>query len=473
MLHDLRGMYAFAIYDVKKHTLFMARDINGKKTLYYCQLFGGFVFSSELTAIKDMWLENYDINWQEVKSHVKHSYSQELENTWISQIKRLAPGQYAYIDKSGIHTQKYWKKIHTNQYKAPYTIAKKECLSILSDAVRLRLHSEVPIAILLSGGIDSSAIAALASMHKQEVHAITVGYKGHPACDERALAQRLAKEKGLIWHEIELDENDFEEIFYEYIQYLDEPNGDMASIAQWAIYKKARALGFKVLLSGIGGDELFYGYQWHNEKGEFKELIKNFYATNYTQLNTFMAENARDIARLHQERRKQSPYLNPAYKGYETLHYSWPDNYSFNKDNYWSDYFDDEKDSIDQIYSYLFNVWLPNNCYYMSDRLGMGNSLEVRAPFSDKNLIDFVSSLPLAFRYQKDNPKGFLKDILRGIVPDYILDAPKQGFAPLMNSINHIINTYKSNFFNEKLTTWTQVVIDAFMTKHTGKHRVS
>ncbi len=466
MLHHLRGMYAFVIYDVHNHSLFMARDINGKKPLYYSQLMGGFVFSSELTAIKNNWLSNYAVSWQEVKNHVKHSYSQELENTWIEQIKRLAPGQYAFIDKDGMQRKKYWKKINTNAYKPPYSIAKKECLSILSESVRLRLHSEVPVAILLSGGIDSSAVATLASMHNKEVHAITVGYKGQPACDERLLAQRLAQEKGLIWHEIELDENDFEDIFYEYINYLDEPNADMASIAQWAIYKKARAMGFKVLLSGIGGDELFYGYQAHNNKGEFRELKNKFYATEFANINPFLVENLHNIAFLHQETRNLPFYLNFSYAGYANLAYKWPDRFDFNKDNYWQEYFDDEKEPIDQVYSYLFNVWLCNNCYYLSDRLGMGNSLEVRAPFADIKLIDFVASLPLDFRYKKNDPKFFLKDILRGIVPDYILDAPKQGFTPPMTSIHYIIERYKSRFFNTKLTSWTQVVADAFMAKN-------
>ena len=130
-LDDLRGMYAIAIYDTVNKQLFIARDIAGKKPLYYSQTTKGFAFSSEVTAIKDNIANKYDVDVEEIKSYLKHSYSQSLSKTYISQIKKLEAGQYAYIDDNGISLKRYWKKKNTYNYKGSYDQAKEKTLNIL------------------------------------------------------------------------------------------------------------------------------------------------------------------------------------------------------------------------------------------------------------------------------------------------------------------------------------------------------
>lgn len=470
-LDDLRGMYAIAIYDINTKSLFLARDICGKKPLYYAQIPNGLVFSSEITSIQNNFLEEFDVDWEKIKDYMKHSHSLSMEKTHIQQIKKLESGQYAYINDNGIHLKRYWKKINTYAYQGTYEQAKKEALEILKQSVNLRLRSDVPIAILLSGGIDSSAIASIASENHDNIHAITVGYKGIPACDERALAQRLAKEKGLIWHEIELDENDYINYFQEYINYIDEPVCDLASIAQWGIYKKAKELGFTVLLSGNGGDEIFYGYPPHNQLGEnidTLEDIANLKRETKKYLKYFW-ENRKKLTKLMLTYDQKS-YLNFYYPNFSNLNFDWENQFDFNQDNYREKYYNDEKYGIDKVYSFMFNIWLTNNCFYLSDKLAMGNSIEVRAPFADKKLIEFAASLPLEYKYHKDNAKGFLKDLLEGIVPEYILNAEKRGFTPPMNAINAIIENYKSKYFKTKLTGYNQILIDKFLSEKVRKN---
>lgn len=469
-LDDLRGMYAIAIYDTIKKRLFLARDICGKKPLYYAQLPQGVVFSSEITAIQEQFLKDFDVDWGQVKDYLKHSYSQTMEKTHIKQIKRLEAGEYAFVDDGGMRLKRYWKKVNTYSYQGTYEQAKEQTLNILRESVNLRLRSDVPIAILLSGGIDSCAIASLASETHDNIHAITVGYKGCPDCDERELAKRLAEEKGLIWHEIELDENDYIQYFDEYIKYIDEPVCDLASVAQWGMYKKAKELGFTVLLSGNGGDEIFYGYPTHNQLGENLDTLADIgsLGRKSSRYIKYFLRNRKKIFELMQTYDAKS-YLNFYYSNYKNLDFEWEDKFDFSLDNHREKYYNDEKYGVDKVYSYLFNVWLTNNCYYLSDKLAMGNSLEIRAPFADRKLIETVSSMPMDYKYHKGNAKGFLKDVLSGVVPDYILNAQKRGFTPPQNAINAIINNYESKYFNTKLTGYTQVVIDKFLSTKVGK----
>lgn len=472
-LENLRGMFAFAICDIKEQKIFIARDRAGKKPLYYSEIPSGIVFSSELKAIQKHYLTDEQIDYSVIRHVLRFSYPIELENTHIKQIKRVEPGEYAIISDNGIRKQRYWKKTNTYSFDGSFEEAKTKTLELLKESVRLRLRSDVPIAVLLSGGIDSSAIAALARETNDNIHAITVGYKGNYKCDEREVAKKFAKEQGLIWHELELDVKDFKNYFDEYISYIDEPVCDVAAIAQWGIYKKAKELGFTVLLTGNGGDELFYGYGPHNETGDNIELIKKFKQIILTKKPfepykwiQFYRKNSNDINKFL---KTYTPYYfdRNFIQQYNSFSYNWTDKLDIRREANIEDYILSESQAIDGVYSYLFNVWLQANCFYLSDRLGMGHSLELRAPFADNALIDFVSSLPLEYRYKKDNPKWFLKEVLTGIVPDSILFADKRGFTPPYDNINEIINSYESKFFKIKLNSYNEVLIDKFLEVNT------
>ncbi len=474
-LDNFRGMFAFAIYDINKEQMYIARDRTGKKPLYYSTLPDCFVFSSELKAINNAFLCESEINYAHIRQIMRYSYSQSTSKTFNKQIKKLKPGEYALISNDKTIIKPYWKKQNSYCFEGSYEEAKAQTLDILRESVALRLRSDVPIAILLSGGVDSSAVGALARETNDNIHAITVGYKGAYDCDERSIAKKFAKEKGLIWHELELDVNDYSNYFEELVEYLDEPVCDVAAIAQWGIYKKAKEEGFTVLLSGNGGDELFYGYGSHNIAArniDFINKLKQYIACGkgrkVTKWIKFLLRNKNEIMSFLKTYHPHH-FDSLFYNDFSEFKYDWPDGSNFSESPY-NEYFATEKHSIDGVYSYLFNIWLINNCFFLSDKLGMAHSLEIRAPFADNNLIDFISTLPVEYRYNPSQPKGFLKDTLQGIVPNYILYGDKKGFTPPTEILHDLINKYNSKFFNVKLNSYNEILLDKFLYNFTKSH---
>ena len=484
-LEHLRGMFAFCLWDSNKKQLFAARDRIGEKTLYYAQLPTGVIFSTELKAILKYYIDKPQLNLKSLAEPIRYTTPLNKKDTYIDQIKRVESGQYLLVDDSGIQKFNYWKRDISDRFSGSFQEAKDETLRLMRESVDISLRSDVPVAVMLSGGIDSSAIAALAKESGREVHTITAGYKGQYDCDEREVAKRFAKERGFIYHEVELDESDFKNSFEELTQYIDEPVTDSAAIAQWALYKKVKSLGFKVLLGGMGGDELFYGYGYWNKLAESLQ-----------------------IQRLHQDlfpwkgMEKKKKYIRFLLKNWKyVLQAGYPlriadssigfwqyDDYIRFKTNAQFEYnnqlfmFSDLNlhfnygntlpgKELDSIYEFNFDKTMTLVYLYLSDRLGMGNSLEIRSPLVDYKLVDFVSSLPNSLKYRKDNPKYFLKEVLKGIVPDYILHAPKRGFTPPDNFIKDVVSHYKYNFFQSDFKYYNSVLADRLLSLNLKKEK--
>ncbi|MBQ9591393.1 MAG: asparagine synthase (glutamine-hydrolyzing), partial [Paludibacteraceae bacterium] len=222
-LEHFRGMFAFVLYDKRRKRLFAARDRVGEKTLYFAQIQTGVVFSTELKAILKYYIDKPQINAHALAESIRFNYPFELRQTYVDQIKRLEAGEYAIVDEHGLELHKYWDRYNHPLFEGTRDEAEKEIVRLMRESVGLCLRSDVPVAVLLSGGIDSSAVAAMAQETGKEIHVISAGYKGQFGCDERVVAKRFAKEKGLIYHEVELDANDFQNIFDEYLPRIDEP----------------------------------------------------------------------------------------------------------------------------------------------------------------------------------------------------------------------------------------------------------
>ena len=467
-LQHLRGMFAFCLYDLKKKKLFAARDRVGEKTLYYAQLPTGIVFSTELKAILKYYIPNPQLNAHALAESIRFNYPLDNRNTYIEQIKRLCAGEYAVVDADGMQLHTYWCLSHTPVFEGTKKEAKAEVLRLMRSSVADCLQSDVPVAVLLSGGIDSSAIAHFAKETGREIHVITAGYVGRHSQDERNVAKRFAKEQGLIYHEVELDVSDFQSLFAEYMPYLDEPVSDVSSMSQYALYKKAKELGFKVLLSGIGGDELFYGYPtfnrlatqlqlrcehqslfpWHGHKKiEFIHfLVRNWRYILFAGY-PMQIDNRWPVDWTYQDYKQFAADAQIDWTGEKIRLADIDVHYSFANDA-----------NMETIYDLEFTTFMKNLCLYLSDRLGMANSLEIRSPLLDYRLVDFVSHMPRDMKYD-GVPKGFYKWCLRDIVPDYILDAQKRGFTPPFEFIKEVCKRYQYKnikashcFFNSMLT---------------------
>lgn len=478
-LQYLRGMFAFCLYDTRKQRLFAARDRVGEKTLYYSQLPTGLVFSSELKAICRYFIPSPQLNAHAFAESIRYNYPLEQQQTYIEQIKRLRAGEYAIVDANGLQLHTYWRQAHEPVFAGPRDEAKEEVLRLMRSSVADCLQSDVPVAVLLSGGIDSSAIAHFAKETGKEIHVITAGYKGTHAVDEREVARRFAQEQGLVYHEIELDADDFQQLFDEYTAFIDEPVCDVSAMSQYALYKKSRELGFKVLLSGIGGDELFYGYPGTNQMATHMVLaqqLRHLFPLKSWQQRIdylrFLLQHPRFVLK------GGYPYLsnsrNPVewtQRDYErfaadaTVRFG-EQAYALRTEDVHFAYPDDA--TLTTVYEEEFSGFMKNQCLYLSDRLGMANSMEIRSPLLDYRLVEFVSRLPEGMKYDA-MPKGFYKECLRGIVPDYILNARKRGFEPPWDFIREMTSKYQYKYIQSNYCFYNSMVADRIIDNLIGK----
>jgi asparagine synthase (glutamine-hydrolysing) len=336
---------------------------------------------------------------------------------------------------------------------------------LLYGAVEKRLQSDVPVAVLLSAGIDSSAIACIAREFKDEVNVISAGYSGKYDVDERYEAKRLSDEKLFNWNELELDDCDFEQNLIEILQHLDEPNGDVAMFAQWEIFKEAKIKGYKVVLSGNGGDELFYGYSVHNNYAMGLQWLKSM-------KSLFPMSNKSDLQKLLVKYLLRTFFKNKSYI-FDKLELRMDFPVQKEVDQlarqitpplYRSDWHrvGSYSNELDNVYYYLHYAWLTNNCYFLADKLAMAHSVEVRSPFADLDLINFIDTLPLEIKFKNATPKQLLKDSLKGTLPNYVLNRRKTGFTPPRIFVDNLVNNYKNAFFKSAASNFPQLVTDYF-----------
>lgn len=480
-VHHLRGMFAFCLYDTRKQQLVVARDRIGEERVYYAEVPCGVIISSELKAILQEYIPQPQLNVEALLAPIRFTGGISPRDTFVEQIKRVLPGEILIINANGVQHRRYWERKRTYDYEGTLEQSKEKTLELLNEAVDIEMRSDVPVAVMLSGGVDSSAVAALAKRGGHEVHTITTGYTGSHAQDERDVAKRFAGEQGFVYHEIELSEKDYIDSFDELTSYLDEPMTDSTAIAQWAMFKKVKELGFKVLLGGMGGDELFYGYPAWNKLGESLQLRREHEA--------IFPWKGRE-KKMHWLRFMQQHLKWVLYAGYpsklEDKSYGWwihDDYYRFMKnatlklkDEVISleDYrykiqkgfpLCESGKEIDAIYDDCIDTVMTQAYLYLSDRLSMGCSLEGRSPLLDYKLYEHVMSLPLEYKYVSGKPKQYFKDVLAGIVPDYILYASKRGFTSPPSFVTNVAQNYQYQCFHSDYKFYNSVLADQLLAK--------
>lgn len=437
-------------YDAKSKTLKVARDKIGEQTLYYAQLPTSVVVSTELKYILPH-IAYPKINMLNLAQPIRYNYPVDLQQTWIEQIKRVRAGEELVIDQKGIRSRIYWKRDHTPTFKGTKEEALAEALRLLRKSVKECVESsEGPVAVLLSGGIDSTSLAALTKEVQDEVHVFSAGYRGnkYTAQDERPLARQFAQDKELMYHEVELDVNDFQMYLDEVIPYLDEPCFDVNCMVQYALFKKVAEMGFKTVLMGLGGDEIFYSYAHrHKEvaaiqlRHEFNQLYpirrhKNEYIK-------FVLKNYKHLLLPnHPARIDESMLTEWTFEDYKRF----AQNASVNGDRFADvDVHNSlsENITIQEVYDFVGAAYAMNMCVYMANKLCHANGIEVRCPILAPELVGFMDSLPMELKFDVTQPKRFQKEMMAGILPDYILYAKKHGFEPPFEFIRAIAAKYQ------------------------------
>lgn len=454
-------------YDAKKKELVVARDKIGEKTLYYAQLPTSVVVSTELKDILP-YIAYPKINMLNWAKPIRYNYPIDMRQTWIEQIKRVRAGEELTIDHKGIRSRIYWKRDHTPTFNGTKEEALAEALRLLRKSVKDCIEtSDGPVAVLLSGGIDSTSLAALTKEIQQEVHVISAGYKGnnYTACDERPIAKRFAEEKGLIYHEVELDVYDFQAYLDEVIPYLDEPCFDINCMVQYALYKKAAELGFKTILVGLGGDELFYSYAGHHREVEALRLRHEFnqlypVRKHWGEYLRYVAKNYKHLLLPnHPARIDESMLCEWTYKDYKRF----ATDAALNGER-----FADidvhvslrEDLTIQGMYDFLSSTFAINMCVFMANKMSAANGVEARYPFLCVELVEFMDSLPMEMKFVIKQPKRFQTEMMAGIVPDYILNAKKRGFEPPFEFIRQMCDIYKYKHIQASHVFFNSMVAD-------------
>ena len=436
------GMFAFAIWDKEQKELFLVRDRFGIKPLYYSYLNNTLSFASEMKAILEVSENTMHINMQALVEYMWYGNSLS-QNTIYTEIEELLPGCYLKTEGKKISISTYWSLssiVISNEGQSEENVV-KETQRRLEEAVKSHLISDVPVGVFLSGGIDSSAITAFASKHYSgKISTYSVGFDFAKGVNELAKAKSVAKYFGTHHNELHISADNIPEIMETLVLHHDEPFGDAANIPLYLLSKEIKG-SIKVVLQGDGGDEIFGGYSRYKTlqnitKWKWINRFFNLFPHNFSQnskwqqfkrftsainqkedykrmalLLTVETEANSPLRILNPELRKNLRFLNP-FERYQEM--------------------DAKFSKLDLVQKMLYtdcSIILPDTFLEKVDKSTMANSLEVRVPFLDNNLTDYVLKLPVAMKVHNGEQKYLLKAALRGVVPDSILDAPKTGFG--------------------------------------------
>ncbi len=481
-----RGMFAFALWDAREKSLLLARDRCGEKPLFYYRDDQCLAFASELKGLLLLLASRPALDLSGVDMYLHYQYVPE-PFTLLKGVQKLPAGHTLMLSLDNWYAEpmRYWNveepaKISGLPTDTPDIL---RCIREgLEESVKLTLRSDVPVGVALSGGIDSGAIAALAQKNSSEpVHAFSIGYPGRPSYDERDQAQHLAKQLGMIVHEVELPVGSFVDFFPQLVRVMDEPIADPAAFGHYSVPKAAADHGIKVLLTGLGGDELFWGYPWVTETVTTNQifatsrLMKALVPLTVSPgIQRVLSTMTRHPAVPSSCRRwasllcgvgastKPSQQLHfyaaePNFK--ETFHLKHmvygPAMRVVSEENPFRPT-DIGSRKVEQmpaaVIRMLFDTWLVSNCLSLGDRVSMGVGVETRLPFLDVELIELVMALRSKQPDHTLGQKAWLRAALKGVLPEEVLMRPKAGFQPPVREwLLGVITRYGSVLCNGSL----------------------
>ena len=451
-LNKLNGFFSFCVYDKEEQSLFLARDRYGIKPLLYLIDEDKFLFASEMKAMLCYGIDK-TIDYTSLRTYLQLNYA-PAPHTIFTNVKKLMPGHFMKVSHGQLNIQSYYEipfsreKIDTS---ITYNQAKEKFKTLLDASVQRRLIADVPLGSFLSGGIDSSIVAGLASKHKPDLQTFSIGFKDEPFFDETDYARLVAKHFNTSHTVFSLTNNDLYSQVHSILDYIDEPFADSSAIAIYILSKETRKHA-TVALSGDGADELLAGYNKHEamyrmlHRGTKENLIGSLgglWNTLPHSRNNPLFNKFRQLSRFSKGMKLNSRerYWNLA--GFanetETLRLFSPASL---------DQFDQQQcterkkeilktvsdeGTINEILLTDMKLVLPNDMLTKVDLMSMANSLEVRSPFLDYELVNFAFSLPDDFKINASLRKRIIQDAFREMLPTKLYNRPKKGFeVPLL-----------------------------------------
>jgi asparagine synthase (glutamine-hydrolysing) len=444
-LEMLRGMFAFAIWDEKDKTLFLARDRVGIKPLYYYLSDTCLVFASEIKAILADPAVKRGIDPAVIDRFLTFLYVPGQE-TLLKGIQKLAPGHSLLIRNGRALIEQYWDLNFAKPTRSQSLHeAEADLLSLLKEAVELHMIADVPVGVLLSGGLDSTGVLSFA-VHgtDKKISTFTVGFSGGEVADERPYARLAAEAFGTQHHDMTISATDFASLLPKYVWHMEEPVCEPPAIALYCVSKLARNY-VKVLLSGEGGDEAFAGY------GNYRNLVwLERLKRGFSPLNGLVGRGLSFANSLFHFPRvaKYAPLINDRFPDYYFSRTSNPYRYTGNglAKVYSADFgkaIDREhtlepvrglqahvrgQNTLDAMLYIDTKTWLPDDLLIKADKMTMANSVELRVPLLDHRVLEFAATLPPNFKLSGFNLKYILKRVLSQKVPKKIRNRKKTGF---------------------------------------------
>ena len=440
-VQKLRGMFAIALYDERRHLLLLARDRMGKKPLHYALHQGGLIFGSEIKAILAVHPELAEINPEGLLQYFYFGYIPDPHSIF-QHIHKLPAGHLMEFCKGEVKIRRYWD---LPEYGTHPPISEEECVEELErqleEAVRIRLISDVPLGALLSGGVDSSIVVALmARASSAPVKTFSIGFQAE-RFNESEYARMVAERFGTDHHELVLDPN-LEETLSYLSQMMEEPFGDSSMLPTYYVCRMARQK-VTVALSGDGGDELFAGYDRYivaTDRQKFDALPEWMGRVYRNAIHAHVPDgmygknlawnaslNARDryldgvsfFPALHRERGLfTDSFLQAAGQVPDPL-------------KQWQQIYDDApaKDALSRLLYLDTKTYLVADILTKVDRMSMASSLEVRVPMLDHKFVEWVTSLPAEWKLRGGRRKHILKKLAERLgIPPALLHRRKQGF---------------------------------------------
>lgn len=450
-VNHLRGMFAFAIWDEEKDRLFCARGNFGIKPFYYAIIGDTLYFASEAKTLLPFFPE-IRTDTDALKDYFVFQFCLDGK-TLFEGIRELQPAHFMLVKNGAIHIERYWEIYYNLDFDHTPKYFAEELRSLLQDSVKIHTRSDVPIGAYVSGGIDSSAVASIASEFQgsPEFAAFTGKFSLGPLYDESAYARALAEERGMTLHEIDITSRDFIDTIHKVIYHLDYPVAGPGSFPQYHVSALA-ARHRKVVLGGQGGDEVFGGYTRYLI-AYFEQCIKaaidgtmhngNFIVTyesiipnlvtlkNYKPLlKEFWKEGLfEDLDRRYYRLVNRSPQLENEI--------NWSELGNYNPFATFKNFFNGknvQKESyFDLMTHFDFKTLLPA-LLHVEDRMSMAHGLESRVPIIDRSIVEFAATMPSNIKFKDGTLKMVLINSIRDYLPDVIVARKnKMGFPVPLN----------------------------------------
>lgn len=450
-VRDLRGMFAFAIWDARKQTLFLARDRAGKKPLYWAMTRDCIAFGSEMKALLMEPTVERRIDPRALSAYLTYQYVPAPE-TIFQGVEKLEPASWIQIslagDKPVIRRERYWQLSYEPKTKITEAEALEAVVEHLDDAVRARLESEVPLGILLSGGVDSSAVVAMARRHiAGTLRTFSIGFR-EESHNELPFARQVA-ERYSTEHEEFIVEPDAIEVLPQLVWHFDEPFADSSALPTYYLSKMTRK-HVTVALNGDGGDESFAGYERYRGLpivAKFERLPRAVRAglvspiagagarllpqssffdklamLSEISLADFEHHYTAYLTIFHRRMKERLVSLNGSVLSHDAIEWTIDEMRK-----------SDARSDIDRMMACDIATYLPGALLVKADRMTMAASLEGRSPFLDHRLMEFAARLPAELKMPGGELKGLLKRAMEPHLPREIMYRPKQGFGVPLN----------------------------------------